>query len=141
MPSKHHLQYVPETSAVDVRLVGAAGIASLALLALSIGSFYLIYNAAVPVKTMPARQSFPAPQVVTHTDEAAELKELRAKQTQRLQSWGWADDQHMLVQIPIDRAMQLLVQKGADAYAPLAPPSALSPPTAAAQQTTSGQQP
>jgi hypothetical protein len=59
---------------------------------------------------------------------------LREEQTKRLQAWGWADDRHTLVQIPIERAMKLLVAKGKDAYAPLiSAQPALSSPTAAAQ--------
>jgi hypothetical protein len=141
MPTEEHLQYVPEPSAVNARIVIGVGIASLILLTLSIGGFYLIYDAAVPNKTMPPFRQFAAPRVVTHADEVAELKQLKTEQTQRLQTWRWANDQHTLVQIPIDRAVQLLAKKGADAYAPLVPPSALSPPTAAAQQTRTERQP
>ena len=38
------------------------------------------------------------------------------------------------MQIPIERAMELLAGKGMEAYAPLAPAEALSAPTAGAQR-------
>ena len=41
----------------------------------------------------------------------------------RSRRWGWANDQHTRVRIPIARAMTILVQKGAEAYAPLLPPT------------------
>jgi hypothetical protein len=141
MSTDEHIRYVPESAAINNRLVLAAGAAALLLVAGTIAGFYLIYNAAVPEKSVPAPQQFSAPRVVTHDQDVAQLRRLRDEQSERLQTWRWANDQHSLVQIPIDRAMELLVQKGADAYAPLASSSALSAPRAAAQQAPSGQRP
>lgn len=135
MPAEEHLRYVPESSAVDLRGVTWPALAVLALLAFAIGGLYLVFDFAVPVKTAPQLQTFPAPRISTHESELAESRRLAAEQNQRLNAWSWADDQHTLVQVPIDRAKKLLVQKGNDAWSPLVPPQpALSSPTAGAQR-------
>lgn len=137
MPAEEHIQYVPEPPGVDNRVVLSYAAGALVLLAGTIGWFHFVYRHEVPVKTVPAPHTFPQPRLLTSPAEIAERQQLEAAQTERLQSWGWADDRHTLVQIPIERAMSLLVQKGGEAYAPLAPPQpALSSPTAGAQNAT-----
>jgi hypothetical protein len=134
MSAEEHLQYVPESPAVELRAVAWGGIAALALLFGAIGCLYWIYQDEVPIRTMPKPQTFPQPRVATHADDVAELHRLATEQSQRLKSWAWANDQHTLVQVPIDRAMQLLAQKGDNAWAPLIPAQpALSSPTAGAE--------
>jgi hypothetical protein len=135
MPAEEHLRYVPESSALDLRSVTWPALAVLVLLALAIGGLYLVFDFGVPVKTAPGLQTFPAPRISTHESELAESRRLAAEQNHRLNTWRWADDQHTLVQVPIDRAMKLLVQKGGNAWSPLvAPQPALSTPTAGAQR-------
>ena len=134
MPVEEHIQYVPESPGVDTAIVLWCALAVLALLAGAIGGLYAVYDYDVPIKFVPAPTQFPQPRVVTSQDEQAELRRLHDEQTTRLQTWRWANDRHTLVQIPIARAMKLLVQKGKDAYAPLQPSQpALSSPTAGAQ--------
>jgi hypothetical protein len=135
MPAEEDVRYVPESSAVDLRGVIWPALTVLILLALAIGGLHAVYQFGVPVKTVLPPQAFPAPRVTTHASEVAELRRLAAEQNQRLNAWRWADDQHTLVQIPIDRAMKLMVEKGGDAWSPLLPPQpALSSPTAGAQR-------
>jgi hypothetical protein len=119
MPAEEHLQYVPQPPGVPLRVAIGAAAASILLLAVAIGAFHAIYNASVPVKVVPAPQGFPQPQVTTSAAERAQLRRLDQEQMSRLNSWRWADANHTLVQVPIDRAMQLLAAKGADAWAPL----------------------
>jgi hypothetical protein len=140
MPAEEHLRNLPESSAVDLRAVTWPALAVLSLLGLAIGLLYAAYEFSVPVKTLPRPQAFPAPRVATHETEVSETRRLAAKQNQRLNSWRWADDQHTLVQVPIDRAMKLLVEKGRDAWSPLVSPQpALSSPTAGAQSAVTPQ--
>ena len=135
MPAEEHVKYVPESPAVDMRTVTWPALAVLSLLALAIGGLYAAYHLSVPVKTPPPPQTFPNPRVTTHETEITETRRLAAEQNQRLNTWRWADDQHTLVQIPIDRAMRLLVEKGHDAWSPLLPAQPLlSSPTAGAQR-------
>ena len=137
MPAEEHIQYVPESSAIDLRTAGWGAFAAFVLLAGSVAFLYAVYQRGVPVKTVPAPQEFAQPRVTTSDAEIAERKRLADAQNRRLRSWRWANDQHSLVQVPIDRAMQLLLQKGQDAWAPLLPPQpALTSPNAAAEQAT-----
>lgn len=134
MPVEEHIQYVPEPPDVNTAVILWCGAGALLLLAVAIGGLYGVYDYAVPIKTVTLPEKFPKPRVVTSEVDAAQLHRLRAEQSQRLEAWRWANDKHTLVQVPIERAMKLLVQKGSDAYAPLLPPQpALSSPTAGAQ--------
>jgi hypothetical protein len=132
---EHHLRYVPEPPGVSMTFVGWSAFGALVLLAVAIGGLYGIYHAVVPSSAPSAPQAFPPPQV--NTEESKLLQRLRDEQSRRLEAWGWSDSQHSLIQIPIERAMQLLAKKGDRAYAPLIPgQAALSAPTAAAERAT-----
>ena len=134
MPVEEHIEYVPESPGVDTAIVLWCALAVLILLGGAIGGLYAVYDYDVPNKAVPAPTQFPKPRVVPSTVDQTELRQLRDAQTKRLKAWGWADERHKLVQIPIERAMKLLVAKGKDAYAPLIPAQpALSSPTAGAQ--------
>ena len=137
MPVEEHIEYVPEPSGVDSRVVVWAAIAALLLIAVAIAVLSAVYQDMVPIKTVQKPHQFPKPRVVTAQDESTERRNLTLEQSHRLETWGWANSQHTLVQMPIERAMKLLVQKGVDAYAPLLPPQpALAAPTAGAQNAT-----
>jgi len=56
------------------------------------------------------KQSFPAPQL--EIDERGQLDKIRTDEEQRLSSYDWVDQKAGTVRIPIDRAMDLLVQRG-----------------------------
>ena len=129
MPAEEHLQYTPQPPGVPLRVAVGAATASVVLLAVVISVLYEIYNVSVPVKTVPAPRSFPQPQVVTDAADVAQLHRVNAEQARRLNSWRWADAKHTLVQVPVARAMQLLVAKGDNAWAPLetAPRAPVSP--------------
>lgn len=47
----------------------------------------------------------------TASQRAENLAKLRAAQTKQATSYGWADQKTGVVQLPIDRAMELTVQK------------------------------
>jgi hypothetical protein len=133
MPSEEHVHHEPESSAVSITFVGWSALGAVLLLALSIGIFATIYNVVVPIKTVPAPETFAEPRVDTH--DVQELQQIQSSQAKKLESWSWADDHHTLMQVPIERAMQMLAAKGGDAWAPLLPPQpALSAPTSAAQR-------
>ena len=135
MPAEEHLRYTPESSAVDLRAVTWPALAVLTLLVFAVGGLYAAYEFSLPVKTPAPTQTFPAPRVTTHENEITERRRLAAEQNQRLNTWRWADDQHTLVHVPINRAMQLLIAKGREAWSPLVPAQpALSSPAAGAQR-------
>lgn len=52
------------------------------------------------------------PQPRLETDEATEIYGFRAEEEQRLNSYGWVDQKAGIMHIPIERAMQLIAQRG-----------------------------
>lgn len=122
-----------ETPAIDTRHVLLVGFSVLLLIGAAIGLLDAVYQWKVRVQSPPPPKTFPAPRV--QAGQADELHRIQAEQLRRLGEYRWVDRTQGLVQIPIERAMQLIAQKGAQAYGPLAPASALSSPTAGAQRT------
>ena len=86
-------------------------------------------------------QQFPEPRL--EDDERTELNNFRYAEEDKLNSYGWVDQNAGTVHIPIDRAIELLAQRGL-ATAPQAgnmPPSPVNLARAAAQASdTSGMQ-
>lgn len=54
--------------------------------------------------------TFPQPRL--EINERLEINDLRGQEEKTLNSYGWVDQQTGVVRIPIERAMQLLVQRG-----------------------------
>jgi hypothetical protein len=142
----HHGHGIPERPSVDARHLVWLGGAALLLLGGAIFGLGAIYWHEVPNKTMPPVTTFPQPRV--DADETEELKHILQKQRQELAGYHWANQHHTLVQIPIERAMKIIAQKGAHGYDPIASvPGALSSPSAGAERlttptpTASGNQP
>lgn len=138
MPGEEHIQYVPESPEVQTRIVLLCGLGVLVLLFAGIGILHAIYQHDVTFKSPPAPEMFPQPRVETSESETAERQRLAAQQRKGLETWRWVNDQHTLVQIPIERAMALLAERGGDAYAPLIPsePALASPSAGAANVLT-----
>jgi hypothetical protein len=59
--------------------------------------------------SQPAK-AFPQPQL--QESEVPDLKAIRAAEDQVLHSYAWMDPEKGVVRIPIDRAMDLLVERG-----------------------------
>jgi hypothetical protein len=55
-------------------------------------------------------QDFPAPQL--EVNERTELNDIRLREEDTLSSYGWVDQKSGTVRIPIDRAMDLVVERG-----------------------------
>ena len=76
----------------------------------------------------------PEPRLQTHPRE--DLADLRAREDEQLRSYGWVDKNAGVVRIPIDRAMELIAERGLPpsktmpAVAPMPPPGATPPPIA-----------
>lgn len=120
--STHHAQAAQasghEPEAVPARAVfwwsvGLVGLVGLALvLAAALAQFLLTPEPArrdalpnLEVQTVPTEpQLQPRP--------ARELQTLRAAEDEVLETYGWVDRQQGLARIPIDRAMELLAEKG-----------------------------
>jgi len=78
-------------------------------------------------------KKFPEPRL--ETNERGEIKDFRLNEERTLNSYGWVDEKAGVVRIPIDRAMQLLAQRGLPTTpkAGTVPPSAVNVATQAAE--------
>jgi hypothetical protein len=72
--------------------------------------------------------AFPSPRL--EEDERGQLYGILLKENETLYSYGWVDEKAGIVRIPIDRAMDLLVQRGL----PVLPAGATGEPAAAAAE-------
>ena len=121
-----------ESSEVPTRTVLLAAFGVLLLVFGTVGVLGAIYYREVSVQKMPAPEKFPQPRV--ETKEKEERLRIEAEQARRLSGYRWVDRKDGVVQIPIERAMQLLASEGMQAYAPLSPAQALTSPAAGAQR-------
>jgi hypothetical protein len=109
-----------ETSDASVRLIVivlaflAAGAAAVCFLVYGI----FVYLADHPLTTAPpnpmaetSRQQFPPPPRLD-VQPARDLQDLRTQEDKLLDSYGWTDKNDGIVRIPIDRAMDLAIQRG-----------------------------
>lgn len=65
-----------------------------------------------PLPKLPeARQPYEIKGPRLEADPALALAEMRAEENRQLSSWGWADQANGLARVPIERAMELLVEQ------------------------------
>ena len=76
----------------------------------------LVTNAPADTRKLSAdyrdylKQNFPTPQL--EIDERSQLDKVRINEAQTLSTYDWVDQKAGTVRIPIDRAMDLIVQRG-----------------------------
>lgn len=73
----------------------------------------LVSNAPADTRKVPAKypdMAFPDPRL--ETDERTQLNNIRLAEEQKLNSYEWIDQKAGTVRIPIERAMDLLAQRG-----------------------------
>lgn len=75
------------------------------------------------VRTEQIPQTFPEPRL--EDNERTELNDTRYAEEERLNSAGWVDEKSGVAHIPIDRAMQLIAQRGL----PTQPQTGTAPPS------------
>ena len=63
-----------------------------------------------PAAVAKARENFPAPRLQVSPE--AEFATYRAAQEHELLTYGWLDQAHGTVRLPIERAMDLLLERG-----------------------------
>jgi hypothetical protein len=114
-----------ERSDIDVWAVGKFAIALGFLCVLSFGLLFGLfkYFQSVTGGPMPkselnvdARSLPPEPRL--QTTPITDLKEMRAAEDKILGTYGWVDQSHGVVRVPIDRAMDMLAQRGLPSRAP-----------------------
>ena len=84
---------------------------------------------------------FPQPRL--ETNERLEINDFRLQEEKTLNSYGWTDQKAGIARIPIDRAMQLLAQRGLPTrpQAGAVPPSPVNMARQAATRSNTGQLP
>jgi hypothetical protein len=89
----------------------------------------LVTNVPTDTRHIPKEyqeKAFPEPRL--ENDERGQLNKIRLDEEQTLNSYGWVDEKAKTVRIPIERAMDLVAQRGL----PVRPPAAAQ--TAPAKQ-------
>jgi hypothetical protein len=114
-PSQRH-----ERQDVNIWAVSKAGIGLILttiasiFIVLAVFRYLLVREQTLPVTpagvNVDARRLPPEPRLLEN--EPQNLQEFRAAENQILNSYGWADQKHTIVKLPIDRAIDLLVQRG-----------------------------
>ena len=84
-------------------------LASFALFLLLVYWAYLPYRPAAPQNVAAEKLTDDRAWEATPASRKAYLLELRAKQEKQATSYGWVDQKNGVVQLPIDRAMELVV--------------------------------
>jgi hypothetical protein len=76
----------------------------------------LVTNVPTDTRHLPTdykdylKQNFPSPQL--EIDERTQLDQIRLKEEETLATYGWVDQKAGVVRIPIERAMDLIAQRG-----------------------------
>jgi hypothetical protein len=145
-PEPHH-GVAAEPSAVSTKVVVGFGIVLLITGAIAMVLMALLFKglegvadrkdeASVSAAGMQARQDRvpPAPRLQVYP--VRHWKDFEAAESQRLSSYGWMDRSTGVVHIPIERAMELVEQRGVGPLppAPAAVPGAPAPSTGAKQE-------
>jgi|1186.fasta_scaffold01026_3 hypothetical protein len=78
------------------------------------------------------KENFPQPHL--ETDERTELNDIRLREEDTLSTYGWVDQKAGVVRIPIDRAIDVLAQRGL----PVRQQSGATTQTARAEQNAKG---
>lgn len=105
-----------ETTDINVWAVGKFGIALVAIVLLSLVllvglmRYFQAQEASAVEKTIEPDKEFPEPRLLRH--EAVDLEKFRAGEDKVLSTYAWVDQPKGVVRIPIDRAIDLLAQKG-----------------------------
>ncbi len=112
-PSRRH-----EQSDMRVRPIALFGLGLFVLICVTllvIGGVYRYVSGPQakldrPPSPMAAARSLP-PEPRLQVDPGQDLKQVRAAEETVLKSYGWVDRKAGIVRIPIDRAMELLVER------------------------------
>jgi hypothetical protein len=106
--TKHRPGY--EHKDVEPRLIGYLALGLAGVLIVSAGMLLVVFPRSLTRHTPLEQPPAPAPQL--QVDPASDLARFRAAEEQRLTSYGWADDGHRRVHIPIEEAMRRVARTG-----------------------------
>lgn len=91
------------------------GIVTVVVFALVVSAgllYYFTHAVEAPSVNPLAETQPPPPEPRLQVTPSADLERFRAEESTRLNSYGWVDREQQTVHIPIDRAMDILLEKG-----------------------------
>ena len=108
-----------ETRDISVRVVAwfAAGLIVAAIIIhFAVGAVFALFNKQHPSPEAPSRIALHprviAPPPRLQIDPPADLAQFRMSEEDKLNSYGWVNKERGIVRIPIERAIDLIVQRG-----------------------------
>jgi len=112
----------PESPEVATRTVLITVFSLVGFVALSILGARVFYDWKIHEPISVAPRTFGKPRL--QIDAAADLAKFEKEQQAQLDNYAWVDRNQNIIQIPIDRAMAIVVAKGTAAYGPIETPAA-----------------
>src|SRR5690349_8635975 len=110
------LETVRQRQSLSTRWILATGCGAAIFLAASLGGLWVFYAAEGQRPVAPSATQFPQPAL--QDEPGADLRKLIATQIERLHRYAWSDSAGGVVQVPIERAMQIVAGRGDKAYDP-----------------------
>ena len=108
-----------ELSDLNPKSIALFAVALAVIIALVFGTVYvmsqLFLKAAVRSQTTPSPLSYtgePVPEPSLEVNPGRDLKTMRAEEDKILKSYAWIDQEKNTVRIPIDRAIDILAERG-----------------------------
>jgi hypothetical protein len=103
----------------------------------------LVQQTTADTRTVESGDITKFPQPRLETNEPMEINDFRVQEEKTLHSYGWVDQQAGVVRIPIDRAMELVAQRGLPTrpQAGAVPPSDVKAGKEAARRSDHSRQP
>jgi len=119
---------ISDISPLRVALTGLAlaTVITMTMLA-AYGFFYLFHGIESRARPAPSPLSYapePVPEPRLQVEPGEELKALRADEDAALKTYGWIDQEKGVVRIPIERAIDILAERGLPARATKSAPAA-----------------
>lgn len=110
------LEAIREGEDLAPRKVIWVGLGTAAFLVVAVAGLWFFYDWMG--RSGPYREAsrFPPPRL--QSNPAGDLRDFKLSQSRELEGYAWADQQHGLVRVPIERVMRIVVGRGAAAYDP-----------------------
>lgn len=120
-----------EVSDINPKRVAMVGLALATVIALVLlvtyGLFQYFYRGETPTRPLPSplsytREATPEPRL--SIEPGKDLKTLESEEDAVLKTYGWIDREKGIVRIPIDRAIEILAERGLPVRAAKSAPAA-----------------
>jgi hypothetical protein len=97
--------------------VGVSILVSAVIIHFAVWGLFDLFNArearqGKPPASLVNTKRQPQPMPRLQTDAPADLQKLRMREDAALESYGWVDRERGIAHIPVERAMELLVERG-----------------------------